>query len=100
MSNPHFPAANEMTCRSFAAHLGVSPAAVSKVIRAGSLADAVRIAPRGPIIADVPRAVELWLSRPGSRAPALSQSDTSGRARARKGGGKGQKRVRDDCSLT
>lgn len=57
-----------------AAHLGVSGAAVSKALKAGQLDGAVRWETQGTrrvAVYDLARATELWMARPGARAPAL-----------------------------
>lgn len=73
--NPVTKGGQEMTGAQFAAYLGVSPAAVSKALKSGALDAAVRWDKHGSkqvaVIVDIQLAVELWLARPGARAPAL-----------------------------
>lgn len=70
-------APGEMTRQRFAEHLGVSYLSLWKAQRTGILDPVTRLVRKGSraeyIITDVARAVELWLSRPGSRAPALGR---------------------------
>lgn len=64
-----------MTGAQYAEHLGVSPAAVSKAIKAGWLETAISWSTRGSLrvatLVDVPLADKLWMARPGAKAPAL-----------------------------
>jgi hypothetical protein len=85
-----------MTGAQFSAYLGVSPAAVSKALKSGALDAAVRWDRHGTkrvgTIVDVPRAVEIWLARPGARAPALEGGQRPAQpvpaSRAKREGGK------------
>jgi hypothetical protein len=65
-----------MNLSDFARQVGVSPQAVAKVAKAGKLGDAVTWETKGgrrfASITDVPRALEVWRSRPGAHAPALA----------------------------
>ncbi len=60
----------------FARKVGVSNQAVSKAVAGGQLAGVVawvqRRGKRTPVIVDVPRALELWRSRPQSHTPGLA----------------------------
>lgn len=70
-----------MNASKLAKHLGVSIAAVTKAARAGQLEGAIRWDVAGKkrtmVVTDLARAVKLWLSRPGARAPALERARTN-----------------------
>src|SRR5664279_3514245 len=66
-----------MNAPGFAKHLGVSSAAVTKALRSGQLDGVVKWEVHGKrrtaTFTSLQRAVELWMSRPGARAPALER---------------------------
>jgi len=66
-----------MNAPDFAKHLGVSAAAVTKALRSGQLDSVVKWEVHGKrrtaTFTSLQRAVELWMSRPGARAPALER---------------------------